>query len=203
MARPVALVVMGASGAGKSTVAAALAAANAWPMLDGDDVHPASNVAKMRAGIPLTDTDRAPWLDAIAAWLAGELDAGRSCAAACSALRRTYRDRLRAGVGAAGRVAFLELDAPRDALAARMERRTGHLMPVSLLDSQLATLEPLGDDEDGLRLDATTPLDAIAGRVRAWLAGGDAVAEPGAPDQAEAATSEADEASRTGKPSRR
>lgn len=144
-AAAVAIVVMGVSGSGKSTVAAAVAEALGRPYLDADDLHPVENLAKLGAGIALTDADRMPWLDAVAAWI---LAHPRSVVA-CSALRRPYRDRLRS-VG--GSVWFLHLDPPVDVLRARLAVRREHFMPASLLPDQLATLEPLQADEPGLRV---------------------------------------------------
>ncbi|NBE06742.1 gluconokinase [Paragemmobacter ruber] len=135
------VVIMGVSGCGKSSVGEGLAARLGIPYRDGDDLHPAANVAKMRAGIPLTDADRWPWLDAVAAVLAQEAPV----IVGCSALRRVYRDRIRAGAG--GAVRFIHLSGSRDVIAARMAARKGHYMPVALLDSQFATLEPPGPEE--------------------------------------------------------
>lgn len=148
------IVVMGVSGSGKSSVGAAFAAALDLPFSDADDLHPPANVAKMAAGTPLTDEDRWPWLDDVGTRLAE----GRGHVVACSALREAYRDRLRAAVPDAW---FLLLDPSRETLVERMRGRAGHFMPVSLLDSQLATLEPLSPHEAGLRTEAQTPPDAI------------------------------------------
>ncbi len=142
---------MGVSGSGKSTLGAQLATRLGRPYLEGDAFHSAANVATMSAGHPLTDADRWPWLDAIVAAMREHAVAGRSTVVACSALRRAYRDRLRT---APGRVRFLCLDVPADELARRMAQRSGHFMPPRLLASQLATLEPLADDEDGLTVTA-------------------------------------------------
>ena len=142
---PVVLVVMGVSGSGKSTVAGMLAGRLGWDLEEGDDLHPASNIAKMAAGQPLTDEDRWPWLDRIAAWIQLHTASGTPGIITCSALRRVYRDRL-AGPG----VAFVHLDGSRDAIASRLSTRIDHFMPQSLLGSQFATLEPLEDDEDGI-----------------------------------------------------
>jgi gluconokinase len=158
------LVVMGVSGAGKSTVAAALAARLGRPMAEGDEFHPPSNVAAMAAGRPLTDADRAPWLAAIRAWITARDQAGESTVVTCSALRRAYRDRLREGPG---RVRFVDLDVPRAELAERLAERRGHFMPASLLDSQLDTLEPLAPDEDGV---VVAPAGSPEGTVAAVLA---------------------------------
>lgn len=129
---------------------------------EGDSFHPEANIAKMSAGIALTDADRAPWLDIIAAWLADH--AARGGVVSCSALKHAYRDRLRAAAPTAW---FLHLAASREALAPRMTR-PGHFMPPALLDSQLATLEPLGADEYGSTMDATAaPADLVAAALAA------------------------------------
>ncbi len=141
------LVIMGVSGSGKSTVAVLLAQRLGRPMAEGDDFHPPANVAAMAAGRPLTDADRAPWLAAIRDWITARDGAGEPTVVACSALRRAYRDRLREGPG---RVRFVQLDVPEPVLERRLEARRGHFMPVSLLGSQLDTLEPLEPDEDGV-----------------------------------------------------
>lgn len=142
---PVVLVVMGVSGTGKSTVAGMLAGRLGWDLEEGDDLHPAANVAKMASGQPLTDDDRWPWLEKIAAWIHLHTTAGTPGIITCSALRRVYRDRLR-GAG----VAFVHLEGSKQVIAERLSKRLDHFMPESLLDSQLATLEPLGDDEEGI-----------------------------------------------------
>ena len=134
------IVVMGVSGCGKSSLASALAARLNCPFIEGDDLHPPANIDKMRAGIPLDDTDRAPFLDAVGAALA----AGTPSVASCSALKRAYRDRLRAH---AGNLIFVLPEVSADALAWRMRNRPGHFMPPSLLESQLAALERPGRDE--------------------------------------------------------
>ncbi len=138
------LVVMGVSGSGKTTVGEALAVALGVPFVDGDSLHPKANVAKMAAGIPLDDADRVPWLDAI-----GLVLARGSVVVACSALKRAYRDRLRA---AAPTLELVYLEVDRDTLLERMTHRV-HFMPASLLDSQLATLEPPTADEKPLIVD--------------------------------------------------
>lgn len=159
----ISLVVMGVSGSGKSTIGRAVADALSAPFVDGDDLHPAVNVAKMSAGIPLTDADREPWLRTVGRTLAAGGEAGM--VVACSALKRSYRDLIRSE--APGTV-FAELDGAPELLAERMVR-PGHFMPASLLDSQLATLEPLQPDEAGLRLDVAEPpaelVAAIVNRV--------------------------------------
>ncbi len=162
----VVVVVMGVSGSGKTTVAGALAGRLGWLLLEGDDLHPAANVARMRAGLPLSDDDRGPWLTLLAGWVGDQERAGRSAVLTCSALRRAYRDRLRAGHPSLW-CAHLQL--PPAQLRGRVERRTGHWMPPSLLASQLATLEPLGDDEPGVRLDAQRPVPEVVDALVAAL----------------------------------
>ncbi|WP_233275899.1 gluconokinase [Isoptericola variabilis] len=164
---PRAVVVVGVSASGKSTVGRALADALGAAFVDADDLHPASNVEAMAAGIPLTDEQRLPWLRAVGRAMRTETDAGRDVVVACSALRRTYRDVLREGAG--HDLAFVHLTAPREVLAERIAARRGHFMPASLLDSQLATLEPLSDDETGLVVDVTGPVSDAVGQVTAWL----------------------------------
>jgi gluconokinase len=128
----------GVSGSGKTTVGKILADRLDWPFVDGDSLHPAANIAKMRAGVPLTDADRWPWLEALAAVLDERIAAGRSAVVACSALKRSYRDLLLAGRPA---VRMVFLDADRDLLAARLAARHGHFFRADLLDSQFADLE--------------------------------------------------------------
>jgi gluconokinase len=159
------VVMMGVSGSGKSSVGAALAERMGWPFEEGDDLHPPENRAKMSAGIPLTDADRAPWLDRIADWMHGRFGAGG--VVSCSALKRAYRDRLRE---ADPDLRFVLVDPGRAELERRLGARQGHFMPPSLLDSQLATLERPTPDERALVLD--DPHQGIAGDVeaiRAWL----------------------------------
>jgi carbohydrate kinase (thermoresistant glucokinase family) len=147
------MVVMGVSGCGKSSVGLALAEALGARFIDGDDLHPLANKTKMAAGIPLDDDDRWPWLDLVGAALAEEsLDSGggpEGCTGtvvACSALKRKYRDWI---LAAAPGTVFIHLEGPRELLADRMSSRGDHFMPLALLDSQLATLEPLQPDEPG------------------------------------------------------
>jgi len=156
LAVPPLITVMGVSGSGKTTVGAALAQRLRVPFADGDDFHPPANVARMAAGIPLTDADRAPWLQTLAGWLR-EHDAVGGVIS-CSALRRDYRDVLRAGIG---RTVFVHLDGSPEVVARRVEGRPGHFMPASLVRSQFATLEPLTPDERGLALDLDQPVDAL------------------------------------------
>jgi gluconokinase len=161
------LVVMGVSGSGKTTIAGRLAARLKYAVADADDFHPELNVAKMARGEPLTDADRAPWLARLAEWIKRHDEAGRSTLLACSALKRRYRDVLREG---APDVSFIHLAASREALVERMKHRQGHFMPPELLDSQLATLEPLEPDEAGITVDATEARDAIVEKVVAHFA---------------------------------
>ncbi len=160
------LILMGASGCGKTVVMEDLRRRLGWPAAEGDDFHSPENVAKMSAGVALTDEDRKPWLAAIAAWIGEREAAGQDALVACSALKRSYRDVLRHGHPG---VSFIFLKVPRDVLAERMTARKHHYMPVSLLDSQLATLEPLAPDEPGLTVDANRPLDRVVADILAWL----------------------------------
>lgn len=167
-ALPAAIIVMGVSGCGKSTLGGLLAQALACPFLEGDDFHSPEAVEKMRRGMALTDEDRWPWLDRLGQAIAS---AGREqgvAVAACSALRRCYRDRLRGTID--GSVRFVLLENSRDALLARVGNRPGHYMPASLLDSQLATLERPQPDEGAmlLRTDlpATLLCDLVLGALR-------------------------------------
>jgi gluconokinase len=157
---PHTLVVMGVSGSGKSTLAQGLADTLGWPFQEGDDLHPAANIAKMSAGIPLTDDDRAPWLDRVAAWI----DSHPTGIVTCSALKRSYRDRLRRPG-----VIFVLPDVPRAVLQERLAHRSGHFMPASLLDSQLDTLEPLGPDEAAIVVDATQGPETTLAEVLSQL----------------------------------
>ena len=161
--RPAAIVIMGADGSGKTTVGELLAGKLGWPFRDADSFHPPANVAKMSSGVPLVDEDRWPWLDAIGAALKAAGDAG--IVVTCSALKRIYRDRIRA---AAGRpVTFIFLDGPRALLAERIGGRKGHFMPPSLLDSQLATLERPTPDEGVLVASIEPPPDDIVAALLA------------------------------------
>lgn len=154
------LVLMGVSGCGKSTVAGLLAGRLGWDLGEGDDLHPAANVAKMAAGHPLTDEDRRPWLERVAAWIRERLDAGCDGIITCSALKRSYRDILRADG-----VVFVYLAGSRELIAARLAKRHGHYMPPSLLDSQFATLEPPGPDESAIQIDIDSPPRVQADKI--------------------------------------
>lgn len=157
MARSV--VVMGVSGCGKTSVAQGLAAELGWGAVDADDLHTPQAVAKMRAGQALTDADRLPWLNRVGAVLADGAAQGQGVLVACSALRRAYRDRLRA---ACPGLRFIFLDGSRELIAERMAKRQDHYMPASLLDSQLQTLERPGADEpDVLHLQIDQPLGTL------------------------------------------
>jgi gluconokinase len=151
------VVIMGVSGSGKTTVGRALAERFGVPYAEADDFHPAANVAKMASGQPLTDEDRWPWLRIIAEWIT-ERGEDRGGVVTCSALKRSYRDLLRT---AADDVWFLHLDGSRELIGARIADRTGHFMPPALLDSQFADLEPLREDEAGLRVDVAARPEEI------------------------------------------
>ena len=144
------LLVMGVSGCGKTTVAAGLAERLGWTLLEGDSFHPPANVARMRAGMPLTDDDRWPWLRAIATAAAGQA----RCVVACSALKRAYRDVLAPDV-------LVYLRGSRALIAERLAGRKDHFMPPGLLDSQFATLEAPGPDENPVIVDIDPPPDAV------------------------------------------
>ncbi|MFP5347573.1 MAG: gluconokinase [Actinomycetes bacterium] len=152
------VVVMGVSGSGKTTIAQGISAVTGMPYGEADQFHPQANVDKMAAGIPLNDEDRWPWLRDIAAWMASEAADGKSTVVACSALKRSYRDLLRGGPPA---LQFVQLDGSAEVIRERMSHRSGHFMPTTLLDSQIATLEPLQPDEDGIVLDLTLPPEVL------------------------------------------
>jgi gluconokinase len=154
--RKTAVVVMGVAGCGKSTVGQLLARRLGWPFAEADNFHSAANVAKMASGTPLTDEDRQPWLESLRKWID---DTPGDSVMTCSALRRSYRDILR---GAQANVRFLHLHGTDEAIAARMAVRADHYMPTSLLASQLATLEPLEGDENGVVIQVTSTPEEIA-----------------------------------------
>jgi gluconokinase len=161
-----ALVVMGVSGCGKSTLGAMLAARIGVPFLEGDAFHDRASVAKMRGGEPLTDGDRWPWLDRLGMAAGEAVRREHGVAVACSALKRRYRERL--AEAAAVPMLFVLLAAERAELDRRLRSRAGHYMPASLLDSQLAALEPPGTDERALVLDARLPPDTLAHAAMSW-----------------------------------
>lgn len=154
---------MGVSGCGKTTVGALVAHELGLPFTDGDSLHPVKNIAKMAAGNPLNDGDRRPWLETVGRELAGS---GNGLVVACSALKRSYRDAIRTQAPDA---VFLHLAGSREILGSRLEGRSGHVMPAALLESQLATLEPLGADEASVVLDISVPVPAEVGDAVARL----------------------------------
>lgn len=161
------VVVMGVSGSGKSTVAAGLVDRLGCEFAEGDDFHPPANVAKMRAGTPLDDDDRWPWLRSLGAWIGEREQAGRDVVVTCSALRRSYRDLLRDGHPS---VWFAHVTVDPELLRERVEQRTGHYMPSALLESQLATLQPLQDDEPGASISGAGTPGTVVDQLLATLA---------------------------------
>ncbi|NES31972.1 gluconate kinase [Micromonospora terminaliae] len=158
------VVVMGVSGAGKTTVARGISELTGLRFAEADEFHSAANVARMRAGVPLDDADRWPWLRALAGWMADRHAEGVSTVLTCSALKRAYRDVLRQGPA---HVEFLHLDGAAELIRDRLDRRVGHYMPASLLDSQRAILEHLGPDESGVVLEvAASPDELVRAAVR-------------------------------------
>ena len=158
------VIVAGVSGSGKTTVGALLAGRLGWAFADADDFHPAANIAKMHAGIPLTDEDRWPWLRLIAAWMDERIAHGESAVLACSALKRSYRDML---IDGRPEVQMVFLATDGQVLTRRLAARVGHFFPEQLLRSQLETLEPPGPDERVIRV---VPADTPAGTVDAIIA---------------------------------
>jgi ribose 5-phosphate isomerase A len=164
---PPILVIMGVSGAGKSAVAQELAARLGWPFEEGDALHPEANVAKMHAGIPLTDADRQPWLERVAAWIDGQRAKKQPGIITCSALKRSYRQII---IGDRPEVRLVYLRGGRDLIAQRLATRTGHFMPASLLQSQFDTLEEPDPGEDPLTVDVEPPPAQIAEEIIRLLA---------------------------------
>jgi len=160
------VVVMGVSGSGKTTIAERLAAAEGWPLLEGDSFHPPANVAKMAAGTPLTDDDRWPWLRAIAAAIDAYRARGENAVVACSALRRAYRDVL---IGDRSDVRLVYLKGSRNLIADRLGARKGHFMPAALLDSQFSTLEEPGPEENPITVEIGGTPDVIVQTIRERL----------------------------------
>jgi gluconokinase len=167
---PFAIVTMGVSGCGKTTLTADLAAYLECPAFEGDDFHSAASVAKMRAGQPLTDDDRWPWLDRLGAAIGAGAAEGGIAVAACSALKRSYRERLERAAGVP--LLFVLLDGERDEIAVHLTTRRSHYMPLSLLDSQLATLERPDADEHALTLHCYAPVEALREEVLSWVQAG-------------------------------
>ena len=163
---PAAWVVMGVSGCGKSDIGQRLAHALGATFIEGDRFHPPQNVAKMSAGVPLTDADRRDWLQALRAQITRVQEAGELPVLACSALKRRYRDVLRGGEEG---VCFVHLHGERELIARRMAARSGHFMPPALLDSQLRDLEPLQADECGLTLDLHEPPARLVQQALDWI----------------------------------
>jgi gluconokinase len=164
--RPLRAVVMGVAGCGKTVIGEALSAALGWRFIEGDRLHPPENIARMAAGLPLADEHRWKWLDAIG----GELGAARreraGAIAACSALKRIYRDRLR---GYDDRLFFIHLAVDKATALERVGSRKGHFMPATLVDSQFADLQPPGSDEAAIALDATRPAEVVVAEALAAL----------------------------------
>ncbi len=160
---PTVVLMMGVSGSGKSTIGSALAAAMGWEFADADDFHPAANVAKMAAGQPLNDADRAPWLAALHAYIVRTVRRDENIVIACSALKQRYRDTLNAGTG---KVRVVHLSGPREVLHARLQARPGHFMKPAMLDSQLETLEV---PKDALVADITHPPVVLVSQIRSAL----------------------------------
>jgi gluconokinase len=163
-----AIVVMGVSGAGKSTVGKLIATRLDCPFRDADSFHPPANVAKMAGGQPLTDEDRWPWLRAIAAWIAEHRAAGTTCVVTCSALKRRYRDIVTDHQRADVRLVYLE--GGFDLIAARLAARKGHFMPPALLKSQFDALEEPGADEDAIAVSIDATPEEIAARAAGQIA---------------------------------
>jgi gluconokinase len=164
------VVVMGVSGCGKSSVGERIAMAFQCEFVEGDALHPAANIEKMSAGIPLTDDDRWPWLDAIGRKISESRTRRESLVVSCSSLRKVYRDRLRSAAG--GRLCFVFLEGPREVLEARMRVRPGHFMPASLLDTQLATLEVPTGEPGVITIDLRLSLDEIVSEALSGLGSG-------------------------------
>ena len=171
---PPILVIMGVSGTGKSTVAQELAARLGWPFEEGDALHPEANVAKMHAGIPLTDADRQPWLERVAAWIDAQRAKKQPGIITCSALKRSYRQII---IGDRPEARLVYLRGGRDVIARHLAARRGHFMPASLLQSQIDTLEEPGPDEDPLTVDVGPPAGEVAEQIIRLLGTSKAVAQ--------------------------
>lgn len=154
---PLAIIVMGVSGCGKSTFGEALAVAFGGPFIEGDTLHPVANIEKMSKGMPLVDADRLPWLDDLASAIVGQQTDDKVVVASCSALKRSYRDRLRFGIGT--NLVFVFLDVAEDVIQARLAKREDHFMPAGLLESQFATLErPANEERDVVQTNGAAPV---------------------------------------------
>jgi len=159
---PLVIVLMGVSGSGKSTTGAALSQKLGWPFRDADSFHPPANVEKMSRGVPLADADRWPWLEAIAQWIDERCAAGEHGIVSCSALKRTYRDRI---VGVRSRVRLVYLKGNKEIIGQRLRARKNHFMPASLLDSQFSTLEEPGAEEGALIVSVAMSPRRVAGTI--------------------------------------
>ena len=167
MTEPPAILVFGVSGAGKTTVGRMLAERLGWAFLDADDLHPKANVEKMRAGVPLGDADRWPWLDAVGEWMDARAAEGRASVVACSALKRAYRERLRAG---RPQLKIVYLAGSQALIEDRLARRKGHYWPAGLLPTQFAALEPPVPDEQAVTVDIGPPPEALVEAIARRLA---------------------------------
>ncbi|RVW04748.1 gluconokinase [Rhodococcus spongiicola] len=161
---PPVVVLMGVSGSGKSTIAGIIAGTLGWELQEGDALHPPANLAKMASGQPLTDEDRWPWLERVAQWVQEHTDKGLPGIITCSALRRSYRDLLRGD-----HVVFVHLVGTREQIAERLTTRLDHFMPASLLDTQIAALEPPDPDEDAIVVGIGDPPSQLAAEIIAQL----------------------------------
>jgi carbohydrate kinase (thermoresistant glucokinase family) len=168
---------MGVSGSGKSTIAEELAARLGWPFQEGDALHPAANVARMHAGIPLTDADRQPWLERVAAWIDGQRGGKQPGIVTCSALKRSYRNII---IGDRPEVRLVYLRGGRDLIAAHLAARTGHFMPASLLQSQLDTLEEPDPEEEALTVEVGRPASQVADEIIHLLGASAAISQAAA-----------------------
>ncbi|MEE2038156.1 gluconokinase [Nocardiopsis sp. CT-R113] len=159
-------VFMGVAGSGKTTVAELVAERLGLPFAEADAFHSEANIAKMAAGVPLTDDDRWPWLRELAAWISSHDALGESTVMACSALKREYRDVLREG---APGVCFLHMQGPSEVILSRLAARAGHFMPPALLESQLATLQRLGPDEPGREFDLRSDVEDLTAQALEYV----------------------------------
>lgn len=155
------VVIMGVSGCGKTTVASAIHQQLGWAYAEGDDLHPASNIEKMSAGIPLTDADRWPWLEKINQWMQEQEQLNHHTVVSCSALKKSYRDVLSKNL----KVHFIHLSGSFAEIYEHLAARTDHFMPTSLLESQFATLEPLAAEEPGISINVTQPIATVCAQA--------------------------------------